>query len=86
MTGASYEELFEIFIRYGDVEDVQLLPNRSYSFVHFAEVERSRLAYESIHGKLILPQQNNQPDQVRLNEGIQTVKYSNQLNTRLVWY
>ena len=64
MTGASYEELFEIFSPYGGVEDVQLLPNRSYSFVHFVEVERSRLAYENIHGKLILPQQNNQPAQV----------------------
>jgi hypothetical protein len=64
MTGASYEEIFAIFSPFGDVEDVQLLPNRSYSFIHFCENESAVKAYDSIHGQLILPQQNNQPDQV----------------------
>jgi hypothetical protein len=61
MTGISYEELFEIFNPFGDLEDVQLLPNRSYSFIHFADVASSNVAYEKIHGKFVLPQDTKQP-------------------------
>jgi hypothetical protein len=66
MTGASYEDLFEIFSRFGDLEDIQLLPNRSYSFIVFSDVASSAAAFENVHAKHHLPQNSKQPhpDQV----------------------
>jgi hypothetical protein len=37
----SYEDLFAIFAPFGDLADIQLLPNRSYSFVAFADTKSS---------------------------------------------
>lgn len=52
MTGISYEELFEIFEPFGLVEEIQLLPNRSYSFVVFEEIDSTVSAYEAVHGNM----------------------------------
>ena len=63
MTGISYEELFEIFEPFGLVEEIQLLPNRSYSFVVFEEIDSTVSAYEAVHGTYVLSQNPKQPHQ-----------------------
>ena len=68
MTGASYEELFSIFSPFGDLDEIQLLPNRSFSFIHLSQVDACEKAFENLHAKLILPQPHNQPDQVHFND------------------
>ena len=58
-TGSTYEELAELFGKYGYLEDLILLPDKSYSFVTFSEVADASKAYEEVHANLTLPCQNN---------------------------
>ena len=58
-TGSTYEELAELFEKYGYLENLILLPDKSYSFVTFSEVEDASKAYREVHANLTLPCQNN---------------------------
>ena len=70
MTGASYEELFQVFAPFGQIEEVQLMPNKSYSFVTFEDLQSAAAAFEAVHGKHHLQQNSKQPhsDQVKMDD------------------
>ena len=58
-TGSTYEHLLECFESYGVVEDVLLIPDKSYSFITFFDVEAASSAYKKIHGIGTLSYDNN---------------------------
>ena len=58
-TGTSYEELTEFFENYGSLQNLLLLPDKSYSFIEFSEVLSASAAYANVHSNLALPSQNN---------------------------
>ena len=58
-TGSTYEELVELFEKYGIIEDLLLLPDKSYSFLTFTEVDAASKAFKAVHANMPLPSQNN---------------------------
>ena len=51
MTECSYEQLLEVFSVHGAVEDIRMIPQKSYSFVAFQLEASSVDAMEAINGK-----------------------------------
>ena len=58
-TGATYEELTEFFENYGPLQNLLLLPDKSYSFIEFSNELSASKAYQLVHSTLALPSQNN---------------------------
>merc|ERR1712029_1083057 len=52
MTESSYEQLLELFSGHGSVEDIRMIPQKSFSFVAFHQVDSSVEAMYAINGKL----------------------------------
>ena len=53
-TGSSKEELVNLFESYGDIENVILLPGKSYSFVLYRSLQSSKDCYEQLNGSFCL--------------------------------
>ena len=51
VTGASYESLAELFAPYGDLEDIVLVPEKSFCFIKYLNVETALKAYEDCNGQ-----------------------------------
>ena len=50
---ANYEDFLNVFLPFGDIEDVVLVPNKSYSFVMFVEISSATRAYEALNGEIV---------------------------------
>lgn len=59
MTGATYESILEAFIEFGEIEDINLVPGKSFSFVTFVDTDSAERAYEESNGKKSLTQSKN---------------------------
>ncbi len=57
-TGASREDLVEVFQRFGPIESIHLLPEKSYSFVSFSKESQAQEALQQIRGKVGLTEAN----------------------------
>ena len=51
VTGASYESLAELFSPYGDLEDIYLVPGKSFCFIKYHNVEDTIKAYDDCNGQ-----------------------------------
>ncbi len=51
MNGFSHEAIMDIFSKWGSVVSIQLLPNRSYSFLEYDSKDDSMKAFEAVCGK-----------------------------------
>lgn len=51
MTGTSHEEIMELFSAFGSVADICLMPGKAFSFLAFSDLDSSKRAFESVHGK-----------------------------------
>ena len=58
-TGLTYEEIIEFFQKFGILENVLLLPDKSYSFITFCKVKAATQAYQEVHATLSLKSQHN---------------------------
>ena len=50
VTGATYESLAELFSPYGNLEEIVLVPGKSFCFIKYVKVENSLNAFEGCHG------------------------------------
>ena len=60
MTGASYESLAEFFTPYGQIEDIILVPEKSFCFVQFSTTKNAQHAFDECNGQKSL-RENNLP-------------------------
>ncbi|XP_047121255.1 alkylated DNA repair protein alkB homolog 8 [Schistocerca piceifrons] len=51
VSGMKRESLLEMFSSYGLVEEIVMLPGKSYSFIVYQEPSAAALAYNAVHGK-----------------------------------
>ena len=51
MTGASYESLAEFFTPYGQIEEIILVPEKSFCFVQFSTVKNAQQAFDECNGQ-----------------------------------
>lgn len=56
MNGLSEETIFEHFIKYGELENILLLPGISCSFIGYKDIASSQKAYDDYNGKLMIAQ------------------------------
>ncbi|KAG8229792.1 hypothetical protein J437_LFUL005873 [Ladona fulva] len=54
VSGIQREEVINLFLPFGKLEDVCMLPGKSYCFVAFRNEEDAQEAYSVLHGKTIL--------------------------------
>ncbi|XP_046394315.1 alkylated DNA repair protein alkB homolog 8 [Ischnura elegans] len=52
VSGMQREEVVDLFSPFGVIENVVMLPGKSYSFVAFTNEDDSKKAFEAIHGKV----------------------------------
>ena len=50
MTGATYESIIEAFSSFGNIENVTLVPGKSFSFVSFSNENIAKLVYNEFSG------------------------------------
>ena len=50
VTGATYESLAELFSPHGNLEEIILVPGKSFCFIKYLKVENSLNAFEGCHG------------------------------------
>ena len=50
VTGATYESLAELFSPHGNLEEIILVPGKSYCFIKYLKVENSLNAFEDCNG------------------------------------
>ena len=50
MTGATYESIIEAFSPFGNIENVTLVPGKSFSFVSFSNEKTAELVYNEFSG------------------------------------
>ncbi|KAK4887269.1 hypothetical protein RN001_003540 [Aquatica leii] len=58
VNGLSEDLVFESFIKYGPLEKIKMVPGKSCAFVSYKSLESAALAYNNIHGKLNIAQDN----------------------------
>lgn len=54
MTGATYESIIESFSSYGEIEDVTLVPGKSFSFITFSDIKSAKSAFDDSNGQKCL--------------------------------
>ena len=51
VTGVTHGELIDLFSHFGDIEDVALVPHKSFSFITFANPDSALQAYSKLNGE-----------------------------------
>jgi len=51
VSGLQREQVLELFMPFGAVVNVVMLPGKSYCFVEFDDISSSEKAYNALHGK-----------------------------------
>lgn len=54
VSGVTYEQLTQLFTRYGLVERVVMIPGKSYSFVVYSTTDDAVKAFNAINGQVKL--------------------------------
>lgn len=52
VTGTASSDLVRVFSKFGPIESVTMVPQKSYSFLTFARLEAAQTALETVHGKV----------------------------------
>lgn len=58
VNGFSRKDVLQVFSRYGIVQCIIMLPNKSYCFICYANMQEAIFAYDKVNGKM-----NNLSDQ-----------------------
>lgn len=53
VSGIQQEKIVEIFSGYS-LQQIEMIPGKSYSFVQFVDENDSKVAYNALHGKLVV--------------------------------
>lgn len=49
-----HEDIVELFTKYGEVQNVLMIPGKSYCFIEFKNVLDAETAYSAVNGKIKL--------------------------------
>ena len=60
-TGLQEEQLLELCLAYGEIDEITMLPGKSYCFVVFKDELNAAEAYSAIHGKRKLTHSESGP-------------------------
>lgn len=52
LTGLEQEVILNVFLPFGTIENVVMMPNKSYCFVVFRDISEAKTAVDALHGKI----------------------------------
>uniref|UniRef100_A0A2Z5U609 tRNA (carboxymethyluridine(34)-5-O)-methyltransferase n=1 Tax=Reticulitermes speratus TaxID=60591 RepID=A0A2Z5U609_9NEOP len=76
VTGLQQEQLLEITLPYGGVDNIVMLPRKSYCFIIFKDILSASKAYAAIHGKIKITLDDSGPLYLAYTEKVPELSHS----------